>query len=108
MTPEQVHSAVPQVVERLRKALSPECIYLYGSVAKGIPGPCGDLNVLVVVPTAELDFLDRTAVAYRALARIGTPVDVQVYAHQEFESRAAFPVSFERTVRTKGRLVYAA
>ena len=36
------------------------------------------------------------------------PVDVQVYTRAEFETRAALAVSFERTVKHKGRVVYAA
>ncbi len=51
---------------------------------------------------------DRDAVAYRALGDIRLPIDVQVCTRTEFEKRAALPVSFERTVKTKGRIVYAA
>jgi hypothetical protein len=32
----------------------------------------------------------------------------EVYMRGEFEQRAGLPVSFERTVKTKGRLLYAA
>ncbi len=39
---------------------------------------------------------------------IPVPIDVQVYTREEFESRASLPVSFERTVRQKGRVLYAA
>jgi len=35
----------------------------------------------------------------------GTP---QVYTREEFEGRVALPVSFERTIKRKGKLVYAA
>ena len=50
----------------------------------------------------------RDAVAYRALGSIPVPIDVQVYTLAEFEKRASLAISFERTVRDKGKLIYAA
>ena len=108
MTPEQVQRILPEVVRRLRDALDPTTIYLFGSSVYGNPGPDSDLDLLVVVPQSDRSFFERGAAAYRALARIGVPVDVQVYTREEFDERAALPVSFERTVRTKGRVLYAA
>jgi len=108
MTNEELTQVVPEVVRRLRVALDPLAIYVYGSCAHGAPGPHSDLDLLVVVPESPLDFFSRSTLAYRALQRIGVPIDVQVYTRREFESRAELPVSFERTVRTKGQVVYAA
>ena len=108
MTLEQIENLLPEIVDRLRQALDPEMIYLYGSCVSGNPGPDSDLDILVMVDSSPLGFFERSAKAYRALRRIGVPVDVQVYTREEFESRAALPVSFERTVRSKGRLLYAA
>ena len=108
MTQEKLAQVLPEVVRRLREALNPLVIYVYGSCARGTPGPHSDLDLLVIVAESELDFFARSTLAYRALQRVGVPVDVQVYTRQEFESRAALPVSFERTVRTKGQVVYAA
>ena len=103
-----VPTLLDEIVRRLRAALDPERIYLFDSYAYGIPTRQSDLDLLVVVPTSPLDFLERTTVAIRALDRIGAPIDVMVYTREEFERRSALRVSFERTVRTKGRLLYAA
>ena len=108
MTAQEVEQLLPEMVRRLREALVPVTIHLYGSCAHGKVGPNSDVDLLVVVKESELTFFERGAAAYRALRRIGVPVDVQVYTHEEFEARAALPVSFERTVRTKGRVLYAA
>ena len=108
MTRDELDKALPKVVQRLRDALEMECVYLYGSAAASPEGPCNDLDVLVVIPKSDLNFFDRTAVAYRAHRRIGVTVDVQLYTREEFDSRSALPVSFERTVRNKGKIVYAA
>ena len=97
-----------EIVARLREALSPAAIYVYGSWIYGTPHRDSDLDILVIVPTSDLSFFDRSAVAYKALRGIDMPIDLQVYTADEFAERAALPVSFERTVKTKGHLLYAA
>lgn len=99
---------LPEIVKRLRDALNPISIFLFGSAARGDVGPDSDVDLLVVVKNSPLSFFERGAIAYRALRHIGVPVDVQVYTQDEFDTRAALPVSFERTVRTKGKKLYAA
>ncbi len=108
VTQEILDRVLPEVVQRLRDALQPVTIYLFGSCASGRIGPDSDLDLLVVVRESDLSFFERGALAYRALRGLGVPVDVQVYTHAEFQSRADLPVSFERTVRRKGRVLYAA
>jgi predicted nucleotidyltransferase len=108
MTRDELTSRLPEILQRLRDALRPAAIYLYGSCAYGQPGRDSDVDLLVVVNDSPLSFHQRAAAAYRALRHIGVPIDVQVYTRREFEDRAALPVSFERTVQTKGRLLYAA
>jgi predicted nucleotidyltransferase len=102
------NTALAEAVTRLRAALSPVAIYLYGSHAYGTPGPHSDLDLLVVVADNELTVFERDAMAYRALGDIRFPIDVQVYTQSEFEDRAALRVSFERTVKNKGKLLHAA
>jgi len=96
------------VVARLRSALSPMAIYLYGSYVYGKPRAHSDLDLLVIVEQYDGTPFERDAAAYRALSGLGVAKDVQVYTRGEFEQRAELPVSFERTVKTKGRLLYAA
>lgn len=95
-------------VSRLREALTPRAIYLYGSHAYGTPGPSSDIDLLVVVDDHGLTPIERDALAYRALGDIEVPIDVQVYTQQEFAERSALSISFERTVKLKGRLLHAA
>jgi predicted nucleotidyltransferase len=108
MTPERFNQVLPEIVRRLRAAFDPCTIYLFGSCAYGQVDRGSDVDLLVVVPESPLDFYERTTLAYRALDRIGVPVDVMVYTRKEFDPRAALPVSFERTVRMKGRVLHAA
>jgi predicted nucleotidyltransferase len=108
LTPDELHATLDDVVRRLADALRPREVYLFGSYAYGSPGRDSDLDFLVVVEESPLSPFQRDAVAYAALGEIPIPIDVQVYTRAEFDRRASLPVSFERTVRTKGRLLYAA
>lgn len=108
LTPQIVDQVLPDIVRRLCDALQPEKIYLYGSCAARAVGPDSDVDLLVVVRESSLTFFERGAAAYRALRGVPVPVDVQVYTQEEFDSRARLPVSFERTVCRKGRVLYAA
>lgn len=108
LTKSELDKSLAAAVERLRDALSPIAIYLYGSYAYGAPRSNSDIDLLVVVEDGTASPTQRDAVAYRALIGLGVAKDVQVYTRTEFEERAALPVSFERTVKRKGRLLYAA
>ncbi len=103
--PPTVEDLLPEIVGRLRDALAPLSIYLFGSYAYGMPGPDSDLDLLVVIrnaaPHSESD-------AYRALTGIPIPVDVLVYTQEQFENRSNWPVGLERTIAERGRLLYAA
>jgi predicted nucleotidyltransferase len=108
LSEQQLEQKLAEIVVRLRQVLSPLAIYFFGSYAYGQPQAHSDIDLLVVVADSRLDAYERDAIAYRALADVGVPKDVQVYTRAEFEQRAALPVSFERTVLTKGRVLYAA
>jgi len=108
LTPEQLDQIVSRIVARLRQEFSPVAIYLYGSYVTGRPHPGSDLDLLVVVEEDPRSPYARDAAAYLALRDIEVPLDVQVYTRAEFEKRASLPVSFERTVLQRGRVVYAA
>lgn len=108
LTPVELESLLSEAVSRLRREFDPCAVYLFGSHAEGRAGAWSDLDLLVVVPESGEDFYRRSARAHRALRGLGVPKDVMVYTADEFDSRAALPVSFERVVRDRGRLLYAA
>ena len=100
-------SAAPSV-RRLRAAFSPVAIYFFGSYAYGNPQSHSDIDVLVIIEDSDESPYQRDGQAYRSLSGIRASIDVLIYTREEFEGRAALPVSFERTVKHKGKLVYAA
>jgi predicted nucleotidyltransferase len=101
-------SLLADIVTRLCRTFQPQAIYLYGSYARGEVNPGSDLDLLVVVSQSDQSFFERGAIAYRALRDVPLPLDIQVYTQSEFDARASLPVSFERTVRTTGKLLHAA
>ncbi len=105
---DKLDETLAEAVARLRDALSPCAIYLYGSYVYGKPQAHSDLDLLVIIEQSNGTPFERDAAAYLALSGLGVPKDVQVYTRSEFEQRASLPVSFERTVKSKGRLLYAA
>jgi predicted nucleotidyltransferase len=108
LNPEELEQKLDEIVRRLRDALDPIAIYFFGSYAYGTPESHSDIDLLVVVEDSPLSPYKRDAVAIRVLRGIRVPIDVQVYTRDEFDTRSALPVSFERTVRTKGKVLYAA
>ena len=49
-TPTAGDPVLAEVLGRLVAAYRPECVYLFGSVARGDAGPDSDYDLLVVVP----------------------------------------------------------
>ena len=56
-----------QVVNRLVEAYRPECIYLFGSHARGEAGPDSDYDLVVIVPDSASPERCRSRIAYQAL-----------------------------------------
>lgn len=104
----ELDATLAEITSRLRAALSPSAIYLFGSYAYGTTNRHSDIDLLVIVDESPLGAYQRDALAYRALIGVPVPIDVQVYTRAEFDERSALRVSFERTVKNKGKLVYAA
>ena len=97
-----------EIVERLKKAYAPECIYLFGSRARGDDGPDSDLDILVVVRN-DADREHRgSRLGYQALRGTGVAADILVWTRAYFESRRHLKASLSATIVSEGLLLYAA
>ncbi len=105
---DKLEETLRTATERLCDALRPSMIYLFGSYAYGIPNFDSDIDLLLLVEDSSRSPYELDAAANRALGDLRVPIDVQVYSRTQFERRACLPTSFERTVKDKGRVVYAA
>jgi predicted nucleotidyltransferase len=96
------------IVARLVGIYHPECIYLFGSAARGDAHPDSDYDIMIVVPDAMPLVMQDTGPAYRALWRLGAAVDLLVWTRAQFDSRLHLRASLPSTVQREGKLLYAA
>lgn len=101
-------AVLSEIVARLVKAFEPDRIYLFGSRARGTPGPDSDYDVLVIVPDDAPPERRKSHLAYEALRGTGVAADVLVWRCSAFDSRLHLRASFPSTVVREGRLLYGA
>jgi predicted nucleotidyltransferase len=84
------------IVDRLREALDPVAVILYGSHADGSPDEASDVDVLVVDEATEATRHELAVEGSLALDDIGTPVELRVDTVEEFEELKKWVSSVER------------
>ena len=97
-----------EIVRRLVEAYHPECIYLFGSRARGEAGPNSDYDILVVVPDNAPENQRRSRLAYEVLRGTGVATDVVIWRRDRFQQREHLKSSLPATVLDEGKLLYAA
>jgi predicted nucleotidyltransferase len=104
--PEASDPVLAEAVRRLVEAYRPERIYLFGSVARGDPGPDSDYDLLVVVPDDAPPERRQSRLAYETLRGTGAAADVLVCTSSYFEQRRGLKASLPGTVLREGRLLH--
>jgi predicted nucleotidyltransferase len=104
-TAEQV---LAEIVGRLVGAFHPECVYLFGSAARGEAGPDSDYDLLVVVPNSDEAGYRRMQRAQEALWGIRAAADVFVLTREEFTRQQSVATSLASAALAEGRVLYAA
>ena len=97
-----------EVVARLRAAYQPDRIYLFGSHARGEPGPDSDYDILVVVSDDAPADRRESRLAYQVLWGLRVAVDVLVWTRAAFDARLHLTASLPSTVIREGLLLHAA
>lgn len=95
------------ILTRLTARLAPECVYLFGSRARGDANEDSDYDLLVIVRESNLPRYRREQQAFRALCGSGVSADVIVFTRAEFERSRNVVTSLPATVEREGRLLYA-
>lgn len=96
-----------EVVSRIRGAVQPVRVVLFGSAARGDAGPDSDLDILVVVPNGT----HRRRAArdiFLALRGIGRPKDVIVVTEDDVKSYGENPSLVIAPALKEGRELYHA
>ena len=96
-----------ELVRRLEAACQPDRVYLFGSRARGEPGPDSDYDLLLVVPDDAPPDRGQSRLAYEALRGTGVAADVLVCTRTWFDRRRDLRASLPGTVLREGRLLHA-
>ncbi len=94
-----------EMVVRIRRALNPERIILFGSRARGEGGSRSDYDLLVI-QESDLPRYRRSVPVYPALADLPVEVDVVVYTPREVQEWSPVPQAFVSTAIREGRVIY--
>ena len=97
-----------EVVQRLVTAYAPECIYLFGSLARGEKNPDSDYDLMLIVPDDATPERRGSRLAYQVLRGTGVAADVIVWTRSRFQRRAHVVGSLPATVLREGTLLHAA
>ena len=95
------------IVRRLVEALSPRCIYLFGSHADGQPRPESDIDVMVVLPGPVPPVPVCYGQGCASLRGTYLPVELHFASWDGFNRRRTITGSLEHEIARRGTLVYA-
>ena len=103
--PTQAQAIIDEMVRRIVERLDPERIILFGSYARGRPGPDSDVDLLVVLK-ANGSKHDRAAEIYNLLGGVGLPKDVIIATPEEVEKYRDIPGTIIRPALREGKTLY--
>jgi hypothetical protein len=99
-------AALSFLVGRLKMALRPLALFLFGSRVVGSARPDSDFDILVILPDGENGPPDYYA-AYTPVAGCGIGVDVIPCRLADFEAERQRPGTIAHAADSEGRLLYA-
>lgn len=101
-----INEEIQAIADRLASTISPKRMYLFGSFADGSYTDESDYDLYLVVSDDAGNPIDIAQQAYASLRGVRKrPVDIVVNHESVFTRRAALN-TLERTVATKGILLY--
>ena len=95
-------------VERLVDSFRPDWIYVFGSHARGTPGPNSDIDLMIVVGETDQPLYRLDQRGYGVLEPYRLPIELVFITRGDFERRQPAVPSLPATVLREGRLLYAA
>jgi uncharacterized protein len=101
-------TALVEIVLRLRDALDPREIWLFGSRARGDARPDSDFDLLVVAKPGGVFGSDDYDLADRPLRGTGVGCDVVPCSSSDFDDGLDLPTSLVARIVEEGRKIYEA
>lgn len=102
----EMKNPLDKITDRLVREFDPEKIILFGSHAWGTPNADSDVDILVIVRSADTSPARRAARAYRSLQGLGIPTEIIVSTSEEIERYRFVPASLTRKILEKGKVLY--
>lgn len=96
---------VAEMVTRIRDAIRPNKIILFGSRARGDAQFGSDFDLLIIAPST-LPRWQRTPSLYRLLAGLGVPKDIVWWTPEEVEEWRGVRSHFINTALREGKVLY--
>lgn len=73
------------MIDNLKKQIPIDCVFLFGSYAKGNPKPYSDVDVAIISPKFGMNYVNETVFLMEAFHDTGMMVEPHVYSREEFE-----------------------
>ena len=102
---ETADEVVTEMAERIRRAIDPDRIVLFGSRARGEGSPDSDYDVLIVA-ASDLPRWRRAAAMYGLLAGMGVPKEIVWWTPEEVAEWQGVRSHFINTALREGKLLY--
>ncbi|MHB1275910.1 MAG: nucleotidyltransferase domain-containing protein [Candidatus Humimicrobiaceae bacterium] len=99
------NNIIKEVTNKIKQAVNPEKIILFGSYAKGKQKKNSDLDILIIM-NSDLPRYKRSVPIYKALAGIFIPKDIIVYTPDEVKEWSDVPQAFITTAIAEGKILY--
>lgn len=97
---------IRRITERLVREFDPVRVFLFGSLAWGIPDSDSDIDIMVVVRESTESRTARAARAHRILTGIPKSCDILVRTVEEFDRYSEVPASLQHQILHEGILLY--
>jgi len=94
-----------EMIARIREAVDPDRIVLFGSRARGQARPESDFDLLIIKESDQPRHR-RAASLYTKLADLPVEVEIVVYTPDEVEDWSQVPQAFVTTALREGKVLY--
>jgi uncharacterized protein len=101
----QADAVAMKMVERIREAVDPDRIVLFGSRGRGEENPDSDFDILIVAPSKEPRWR-RAVPVYQLLAGLGVPKDILWWTPREISEWRNVKSHFINRVLGEGKVLY--
>ncbi len=98
---EQIKNIIDQIITKYK----PQKIILFGSAARGEPGPQSDIDLLIIKRDTPYFGADRIRQLSRIINR-SVPVDFLIYRPEELEKRLEMGDPFLKAIIDEGKVLY--